>query len=91
MFAHEIAGAARTRSSLRPHFFWANEFAKLGRMLSRERGNISTIMPAQAGIQYSETLVMEPKTRGVLDTRRSLSSGSPKARPGGGYDDVLAV
>ena len=25
-------------------------------------------MPAQAGIQYSETLVMELKTRGVPDT-----------------------
>jgi hypothetical protein len=30
---------------------------------------MSTVMPAQAGIQYSETLVMELKTRGVLDTR----------------------
>jgi hypothetical protein len=37
-FAHETAGAARTRSSLRPLLFGANEFAKLGRMLSRERG-----------------------------------------------------
>jgi len=27
------------------------------------------VMPAQAGIQYSETLAMESRTRGVLDTR----------------------
>jgi hypothetical protein len=37
-FAHETAGAARTRSSLRPSsLFGANEFAKLGQMLSRGR------------------------------------------------------
>jgi hypothetical protein len=36
-----------------------------------------------------EAAVIEPISRGVLDTRRSLSSGSPKARPGGGYDDPL--
>ena len=36
--AHETAGAARTRSSLRPLSFGANEFAKLGRMMSREYG-----------------------------------------------------
>src|ERR1700719_1657830 len=29
---------------------------------------------------------MESRSRGVLDTRWSLSSGSPRARPGGGYD-----
>src|SRR5665213_536352 len=35
--AHEIAGAARTRSSLRPLLEeGANEFANLGRMVSRE-------------------------------------------------------
>jgi hypothetical protein len=27
------------------------------------------VVPAQAGTQYSETSVMESKTRGVLDTR----------------------
>ena len=30
---------------------------------------------------------MESRGRGVLDTRWSLSSGSPTARPGGGYDE----
>jgi hypothetical protein len=38
-FARETAGAARTRSSLRPLIFsGANEFAKLGQSMSRERG-----------------------------------------------------
>src|SRR5665213_1932395 len=37
------------------------------------------------GDQYSRALVMESKSC-VPDTRRSLSSGSPKARPGGGDD-----
>jgi hypothetical protein len=35
-FAHGTAGAACTRSSLRPLLFGANEFVKLGRMVSRE-------------------------------------------------------
>jgi hypothetical protein len=35
-FAHGTAGAARTRSSLRPLLYGANEFAKLGRSVSRE-------------------------------------------------------
>jgi hypothetical protein len=34
--ARETAGAARTRSSLRPLFKRADEFAKLGRSVSRE-------------------------------------------------------
>src|SRR5260370_2334039 len=38
------------------------------------------------GSSIPETSVIEPRGRGVLDTRWSLSSGSPKARPGGGYD-----
>jgi hypothetical protein len=78
MFAHEIAGAARTRSSLRPllrvacalFFLWADEFAKLGRSEPRERGGVSApVMPAQAGIQYSEVPAMEARPRDVLDTR----------------------
>jgi hypothetical protein len=56
-FAHETAGAARTRSSLRPLFFGGKRIAKLGRMLSRDRGVMS------------ETPATESKTRGVLDTR----------------------
>src|SRR5665213_2770226 len=37
-FAHEIAGAACTRSSLRPHYFGRKNFAKLGRSVPRECG-----------------------------------------------------
>jgi hypothetical protein len=37
-------------------------------------------MPAQAGIQYSETPAMEAKTRGVLDTRfRGYDAGGVEA------------
>jgi hypothetical protein len=36
-FARETAGAARTRLSLRPLSFGANDFAKLGRIVPRER------------------------------------------------------
>jgi hypothetical protein len=42
-------------------------------------------MPAQAGIQYSETSVIESKTRGVLD---------PPVKPGddgGGWSIVIVV
>jgi len=38
-------------------------------------------------IQYAAALVIAPKRRGVLDARRSLSSGRPKAGPGGGHDE----
>jgi hypothetical protein len=39
-------------------------------------------------IQYSATLEIDYRRLVLLDTRRSLSSGSPEARPGGGYDAV---
>jgi hypothetical protein len=35
--AHETAGAARTRSSLRPLSFEGNDFAKLGRFAAARR------------------------------------------------------
>src|SRR6185312_13549731 len=38
-------------------------------------------------IQYSETSVFELRSHGVLDARRSLSSGGASRRPGGGHDD----
>jgi hypothetical protein len=68
--AHETAGAARTRSSLRPLFLGVNEFAKLGRMMSREREDMfSCHHPRRRMIQYSEESVIDPRSRGVLDTR----------------------
>jgi hypothetical protein len=45
--------------------------------------------PRMRGSSITETAMIEPKSRGVLDTRWSLSSGSPQARPGGGYDGLL--
>ena len=43
--AHETAGAARTRSSLRPLTTEGEEFpANLGRNASRERGRLSVIL-----------------------------------------------
>ncbi len=36
--------------------------------------------------EIPETLVIDRGASSVLDPRWSLSSGSPKARPGGGYD-----
>src|SRR6267143_4200021 len=56
------------------------------------RENVDTYSPVivREGGRSSipETSMIESIGRGVLDTRRSLSSGSPKARPGGGYDDL---
>ena len=44
------------------------------------------VMPAQAGIQYSETPAMEARTRGVLDTRLRGYDGGGSAK-----DYALAV
>ena len=62
------------------------------------RGEIAKLRAALPGrhhprrrvIQYSREVNYESRSRSVLDTRWSLSSGSPKARPGGGYDDFLS-
>ena len=40
--------------------------------------------PAKRAIQYSEVLVMESKSRSVLDTPLEPVIGLPQARPGGG-------
>jgi hypothetical protein len=75
ILARETAGAARTRSSLRPFFDWANDFSKpRAHRAARMRSCVRTVhlrrhRPRRRTIQYSETFVMELKTRGVLDTR----------------------
>jgi hypothetical protein len=66
-FAHETSGAARTRSSLRPLFFEGETIYKT--RAHCVAGTTVFVMPAQAGIQYSEALAMETRIRGVLDTR----------------------
>jgi hypothetical protein len=56
-------------------------------VVMRDRAALSTVVVRlDRTIQYSGTPMTDLRSRGVLDTRRSLSSGSPKARPGGGYD-----
>jgi hypothetical protein len=55
--AHETAGAARTRSSLRPLTIEGEEFpADLGRNVPREREAVSNVVPAKAGTQYSRDI-----------------------------------
>jgi hypothetical protein len=55
-------------------FLGANEFAKLGRSVSRGGGGVfSCHHPRRRMIQYSEEPVIEPRTRGVLDTPPSRS------------------
>ena len=67
---------------------WRGEGANVCLDLSSLRANGSAEWPPddrlQRATQYSEASVMESKNRGVPDTRWSLSSGSPKARSGGG-------
>ena len=54
LIAHETAGAASTRHSLRPLLHWANDFANLGRMAPRERGRtFSCHHPRRRVTQYS--------------------------------------
>ena len=51
------------------------------------RATLSIVIAREGGrSSIPEKSVIELRCRGVLDTRRSLSLGSPKARPGGGYD-----
>jgi hypothetical protein len=42
-------------------------------------------------IQYSEAPATEPRTRGVLDTRRSLSSGAHSRDPVAGMTAVRSI
>jgi hypothetical protein len=77
-------GASGTRHSLRPLFFGADVFAKLGHIVPRERGSISIRHAREAGIQYSKTSVMESRTHGVLDTRL-------RGYDGGGWSIVIYV
>src|ERR1700733_6692576 len=82
ILAHETAGAARTRSSLRP--FGANEFANLGRSVSREGLRSSSSAKA-------DDPVFRDVSNGIENSRRIGYPPEPVigrafARPGGGYD-----
>jgi hypothetical protein len=46
------------------------------------RSCVYDVMPAEAGIQYSETQTMESRTRGILDTRlRGYDGGGGREKP----------
>jgi hypothetical protein len=57
-FAHETAGAARIRLSLRPLVSRDKVFAKLGQTVSRERG-VCFVVPANAGTHNPVRLLLE--------------------------------
>src|ERR1700704_896928 len=79
--AHEIAGAARIRHSLRPlNLERAELLANLGRIASRERRHISSVVTRHrvgrmgrpmtgsgGGPSIPEAPTIEPRNRGVLD------------------------
>src|SRR4051812_16355622 len=70
--ARETAGAARTRSSLRPPIFWGRDAWQTSGALRRENAELRPYprchRPRKRTIQYSEAAVIEPISRGVLDT-----------------------
>jgi hypothetical protein len=53
----------------------------------RRPTNSAVIVRLDRTIQYAAADVSHLKRLRLLDTRWSLSSGSPKARPDGGYDE----
>jgi hypothetical protein len=85
LFAHETAGAACTRSSLRPLFFEGERYANLGQMMSRERGSVSHRHARAGG---------HPVFRGVSDgTENSRCTGYPAfaGYDGGGWSVAIHV
>jgi hypothetical protein len=70
--ARETAGAARTRLSLLPLLFGGAMFMQTSGAVRREKAKVcQPDMPAQAGIQYSETPAM------IENSRRT---GYPRSR-----------
>ncbi len=53
----------------------------------RQRNWRTVIVRLDRTIQYSRAVEIRSRGPGVLDSRRSLSSGSPRARPVVGHDD----
>ena len=65
--AHETAGAARTRSSLRPLLLGRSDLASLGHMLSREREVMfNRHRPARPGDPVFQSADDEQKRSGIL-------------------------
>ena len=67
--AHETAGAARTRSSLRPLLLRRDSFFQTSGASRREIANVRSIVIVREGGRSSipETLMIESRSRGVLD------------------------
>ena len=73
--AHEIAGAARIRHSLRPLVFGGGRFQQASGASCREIANlclggrlVRRSSTSEGGSSIPETPMIEPKSRGVLDT-----------------------
>src|SRR6266536_376875 len=73
--AHETAGAARTRSSLRPLVGGKGISANLGRRASREGETVSTVIASEA----KQSIVTSCTERWIAS--RSLSSGAHSRDP----------
>jgi hypothetical protein len=103
--ARETAGAARTRSSLRPLSSGANEFAKLGRCVSRDRGGLPGYLKARSASKMGRgiTSIVRPSKRPLRTIRRTATSrrwptaglqsraGGVHCRPRGGARPRLSL
>src|SRR4029078_9091128 len=78
--AHETAGAARTRSSLRPLFGEVAKItANLGRDASLKRAHISGVIAGWTGRpSIPEPVMIKSRSRGVLDPRVRGDDGSKR-------------
>jgi hypothetical protein len=79
-FAHEAAGAAGTRLSLRPLFFEAKDLAQLGRIAPRDRGRVS-YAKARHCEERSDEAIHSFLCAARWITSRSLSSGAHSRDP----------
>jgi hypothetical protein len=68
-FAHETAGAASTRHSLRPLIFWANDFGKTSGAPRRENVDTHSIVIARLdrATQYAAASRLSSGVSGILD------------------------
>jgi hypothetical protein len=63
----------------------------MGIMVRSQAANSAVIVRLDRTIQYAAAFAFKPMRLRLLDTRWSLSSGSPMARPGGGHDEHWCV
>jgi hypothetical protein len=76
-------GASGTRHSLRPLFFGADVFAKLGHIVPRERGSISIRHAREGGHP-----VFQDVSDGIANSRRTTRL---RGYDGGGWSVVIYV